>query len=206
MSDPDVTPPFVWFDFESEPGMTGDGSGDPETHYLTIANTDGDELAVICHRVCRGEYPIDGPLAEHKRAIAQHIVDALTHYGRPLPQYPPTDDTERSTDMASTTLIIDGVEMAIPMSCESDEDDTLRTTLDFSEAYNVLDAWQKANPDQRRFGFTGADDAGPESAYVAWTRNGVLEVVHVDPFYNGVDTMNSYAVDELTQVDGVEQA
>ena len=116
------------------------------------------------------------------------------------------DDPDTVTVEPTSTLSIDGVKIIVPVSLETDEDDTLRTTLDFSEAYDVLDAWQKANPDQRRFGFTGADDAGPESAYVAWTRNGVLEVVHVNPFYNGVATMNSYAVDELTQLDGIEQA
>lgn len=68
---------FLWFDFEAEPDMTGDGSGDPDTYYLTIAWPDGEELAVICHRTVGGKWPIDGELADSKRRNAQMIVDAL---------------------------------------------------------------------------------------------------------------------------------
>lgn len=77
--------PFKWFDFESEPEMTGDGSGDPEKHYLTIAYPDGEELAVIVHRTCGGKFPIDGELADSKRRAAQHIVAALDAYPFPFP-------------------------------------------------------------------------------------------------------------------------
>ena len=78
---------FAWYDFEAEPDMTFDGSGDPETHYITIATVDpidgsmGDEWAVICHRICGGKYPLDGDLANEKRARAQAIVDALNAEG-----------------------------------------------------------------------------------------------------------------------------
>lgn len=73
---------FAWYDFESEPDLTGDGSGDPDTYYLTIATvypdgSMGDEWAVICHRICNGRFPIDGDLANKKRENAQFIVDAL---------------------------------------------------------------------------------------------------------------------------------
>lgn len=74
---------FAWYDFEPEPDMTWDGSGNPETHYLTIAEVDpvdgsmGREWAVICHRTYGGEYPIDGVLANEKRERAQFIVDAM---------------------------------------------------------------------------------------------------------------------------------
>ena len=77
----------AWYDFEPEPDITGDGSGDPDTHYLTIAvvepsdGSKGDEIAVICHRTCDGKYPIDGVLANEKRRRAQVIVDALNHDG-----------------------------------------------------------------------------------------------------------------------------
>lgn len=67
---------FEWLDFEAEPNLTGDGSGDPETFYLTIREA-GEELSVIAHRTCGGKYPIDGELANEKRANAQRIVDAL---------------------------------------------------------------------------------------------------------------------------------
>lgn len=69
----------TWNDFESEPNITGDGSGDPDTHYLTIRDEDGEELAVICHRTCDGKYPLDGDLANRKRHNAQVIVDALNN-------------------------------------------------------------------------------------------------------------------------------
>ena len=46
-----------------------------------IAEEDGyyipDEIAVIVHRTCGGKYPLDGDLANQKRANAQMIVDAL---------------------------------------------------------------------------------------------------------------------------------
>lgn len=78
----------AWYDFEPEPDITGDGSGDPDTHYLTIAvverdGSKGDEIAVICHRTCDGKYPIDGILANEKRRHAQTVVDALNHQHGP---------------------------------------------------------------------------------------------------------------------------
>lgn len=76
-----------WFDFEPEPQTTGDGSGDPDKQILTIATDDGEELAVIVHRTCHGGFPIDGPTANHKRALAEHIVTTLNTYNQPLPQY-----------------------------------------------------------------------------------------------------------------------
>lgn len=71
------SPQYGWNDFEPEPGMTGDGSGDPEKHFLTIVDPDGEEYASIVHRTAGGRFPIDGPVAEQKRRNAQNIVDAL---------------------------------------------------------------------------------------------------------------------------------
>lgn len=73
----------TWNDFEREPEITGDGSGDPDTWYLTIRDEDGEEIAVICHRTVDGKYPIDGDVANRKRHNAQVIVDALNenHHG-----------------------------------------------------------------------------------------------------------------------------
>lgn len=82
---------FLWFDFEPEPDGTGDGSGDPDKHILTIAYPDGEELAVIVHRTCDSDFPIDGPVARHKRALARHIVYALDTYDPPLPQFDPQE-------------------------------------------------------------------------------------------------------------------
>lgn len=66
---------FGWTDFESEPETTGDGSGEPDVFWLTIYEY-GEELATITHRHSQ-EYPIDGRLADQKRANAQRIVEAL---------------------------------------------------------------------------------------------------------------------------------
>lgn len=70
---------FQWFDFEAEPEMTGDGSGDPDKYYLTIADGEGEEFAVIVHRAS-DMFPIEGELANQKRERAQVIVDALNMY------------------------------------------------------------------------------------------------------------------------------
>lgn len=67
---------YDWLDFEPEPDGTGDGSGDPDKHILTIRR-DGEEYAIIVHRACYGRYPLDGVVADAKRSRAQHIVDTL---------------------------------------------------------------------------------------------------------------------------------
>jgi len=67
---------YDWIDFEPEPDVTGDGSGDPEKYILTIREH-GEELAVIVHRVCGGRFPLDGEVAERKRRSAQRIVQAM---------------------------------------------------------------------------------------------------------------------------------
>lgn len=78
----------AWYDFEPEPDGTGDGSGDPDKHILTIAVVEkdgsmGDEIAVIVHRTCDGKYPIDGVLANEKRRHAEVIVAALNQQHGP---------------------------------------------------------------------------------------------------------------------------
>jgi hypothetical protein len=45
--------------------------------YLTIVDPDGEEYAVIMHRLCGGKYPLDGELAQSKVARAETIVAAL---------------------------------------------------------------------------------------------------------------------------------
>ena len=67
---------YAWTDFESEPEMTVDGSGDPDTYHLTITHW-GEEYATITHRTVGGEYPLDGDEANAKRERAEHIVKAL---------------------------------------------------------------------------------------------------------------------------------
>lgn len=68
---------YGWIDFESEPEMSGDGSGDPEMHYITITHW-GEEMALIAHHDHSGEYSIDSEVANKKREDAERIVKALT--------------------------------------------------------------------------------------------------------------------------------
>lgn len=68
---------YGWIDFAH---MEQDE--DPERFYIEIFSTDDeghyeDEIAVICHRLVGGKYPLDGDVAGGKRKNAQRIVDAL---------------------------------------------------------------------------------------------------------------------------------
>jgi hypothetical protein len=84
--DPNHPGEYLWFDFEPETVLSGDGSGDPQTYYLTIADPDGEEIAVICHRTSP-DHPIDGQLANLKRLNAQWIVDTLNSTDLPQPEW-----------------------------------------------------------------------------------------------------------------------
>ena len=55
-------PRFDWWGWAPEPDTTGDGSGDPDKHFITIVD-DGEEMAVIVHRTVGGKYPLDGRVA-----------------------------------------------------------------------------------------------------------------------------------------------
>ena len=73
---------YGWIDFAH---MEQDD--DPERFYIEIYSTDDagyyeDEVAVICHRLVGGKYPLDGDVAAQKRANAQMIVDALNTVAR----------------------------------------------------------------------------------------------------------------------------
>lgn len=61
---------YSWFDWEESVDVA-------EMYYLTIVDSEGEEYALIAHRTCNGDYPLDGELAESKRERAQFIVDAL---------------------------------------------------------------------------------------------------------------------------------
>lgn len=71
---------FGWTDFESEPGLLGDGSGDPGKYILTITDPEGEEFATIVHRTWDGKFPLHGEVAQEKRARAERIVSALNVY------------------------------------------------------------------------------------------------------------------------------
>lgn len=63
---------YQWFDFEED--VSTDAI--PGKHILTIADADGEEVAVIVHRAS-DMFPLDGPVAAQKRWNAQKIVNAL---------------------------------------------------------------------------------------------------------------------------------
>lgn len=78
---------FLFFDFQSETELSGDGTGDPTIFHLTIADPDGSEIATICHRTVDGKHPFDtgGPVVDEKYAIAHHIIRALNLYSQVVP-------------------------------------------------------------------------------------------------------------------------
>lgn len=72
---------FAWIDFEPEPETTGDGSGDPSVHYLTIYEN-GEEMATITHRFGLLGERMDASEVERKQKNAERIVEALrAHHG-----------------------------------------------------------------------------------------------------------------------------
>lgn len=66
------TNPYTWTDFEPD-----EFDNIPDKHYITILDEVGEEFAIIVHRTCGGDYPLDGAVAEVKRGRAQMLVDAL---------------------------------------------------------------------------------------------------------------------------------
>jgi len=64
---------FSWFDFE-EDRSTDDIA---DRYILTIEDAAHNEIAVIVHRTVGGAFPLDGDIANRKRANAQMIVNAL---------------------------------------------------------------------------------------------------------------------------------
>lgn len=66
---------YSWHGWESEPEITADGSGNPNTHFITVYHW-GEEIATICHRAS-DRFPLDGQLAAEKEEMADKIVSAL---------------------------------------------------------------------------------------------------------------------------------
>ena len=78
---------YDWTGWESEEEPT-DGPARQDTHFITIRE-DGEELAVIIHRTCGGQFPLDGELAKSKEAAADRIVAGLR--GEAAPPQPAPD-------------------------------------------------------------------------------------------------------------------
>lgn len=75
---------YDWTGWESEAEAT-DGPARPDAHFITIRE-DGEELAVIIHRTCDGQFPLDGDVAKSKEAVAERIVAALRAAGDKNPE------------------------------------------------------------------------------------------------------------------------
>lgn len=100
----------------------------------------------------------------------------------------------------SITLLISDKRHTAPAVTHHDEDGQPQDVLMFDAAYDVLEAWRQRDLDHRKFGWT-SDDTEPETAFAAWVdAAGVLRIVYLDPFFDGVGTTNGYAVSELTQL------
>lgn len=93
------SPQYDWVGWEDEPGMTGDGSGDPEKHFLTIRDPGGEELALIVHRTVGGKYPLDGEVANEKITDADMIVAALNKQGESPKRWTPGYAVEMGVDI-----------------------------------------------------------------------------------------------------------
>lgn len=69
-------PYYDFTDFEPEPDITGDGSGDPDKYILTLRRN-GEKYAPVVHRTCNGRYPLDGPVAQQKVRDAEALCETL---------------------------------------------------------------------------------------------------------------------------------
>lgn len=98
-----------------------------------------------------------------------------------------------------------GIEVTGRWSKNEDEEDVL--VLPFLENAKVMEAWQAADPAHRSYRYgTGPDDTDPCTLIVAWVarNNGALVMADVDPHYDGSDTLNAYALDELGGALGID--
>lgn len=74
-----MTKRYGWIGWEAETDL--DNPDDREgVYYLTITE-DGEEFAVIMHRVVGGKYPLDGEVAVEKIERAERIVAAMNANG-----------------------------------------------------------------------------------------------------------------------------
>lgn len=72
---------FDWVGWEAETDLGNDDDREG-VYFLTIRDS-GEEIAVIIHRTCGGEYPLSDPVAEEKIHAAERIVRALYEtYGK----------------------------------------------------------------------------------------------------------------------------
>ena len=66
---------FTWTDFQCDTNLEGSDAGNPDLYYIIINDPDGEEYALICHRITYS--PLDSNVAKRKERDAQHICDAL---------------------------------------------------------------------------------------------------------------------------------
>jgi hypothetical protein len=67
---------YQWLGWEPETDL-GNPDDRQDVYFLTIADADGDEQAIIVHRTCDGRYPLDSETAWRKEERAARIVAAL---------------------------------------------------------------------------------------------------------------------------------
>lgn len=111
---------YGWTGWEAEPNMTGDGSGDPDKHFLTINDPEGEEYALIVHRVCNGKFPLDGEVAYEKTLRAKNIVAALNDQIQKATRY----HLEMGVETAN-----DGRLLAVPLGPFSNRDQAVSVAL-----------------------------------------------------------------------------
>lgn len=68
--------PYYMTDWEAETDIGNDDDREG-VYFLTIHHPDGEEMAVVIHRVCDGRFPIDGDVAQAKVKSAELIVNSL---------------------------------------------------------------------------------------------------------------------------------
>lgn len=117
---------------------------------------------------------------------------------------PLNSDRDSNAAQTAPVLVVNGSFLS-PYSATG-EDGNAQLLLRFDETYAVLDVWKERDPDHRNFGWTNdADDIEPETAFVVWVDpQGILRTEYLEPFFDGATTHNSYSVEELGRVSGIE--
>lgn len=81
------------------------------------------------------------------------------------------------------------------------EDGEPALVLGFTDTAEILNEWQNLAPGRRsyRYGAPESDD-DPSTIIIAEANNNTLDMVDVDPHYDGVMTHNAYPYSELHNV------
>lgn len=70
--------------------------------------------------------------------------------------------------------------------------------LSFEDTALILNQWVTLAPGRRNFRYgTPESDDDPSSLIIAEATNNTLDMVDIDPHYDGVETRNAYSYEEL---------